>query len=168
MVIICLQSYSSCLLFFILFLPVWIWIRIRIPNTDPRSWWIWIQFGSGSTALLYSIGFFRFIKPLGGSAPIAPLSCTHPTHHHERRYLHAERHPVFTVQADTVRAQLGDFTNFPLVIARHIHQWPPTNTCEKSAKRLGMQQITYWIPDVRPLRKTRTPDVLSGRKSVFV
>ena len=44
---LCLKSYTFCL-YFILYLHVW--IRIRIKNTDPypQSSWIRIQYGSGS------------------------------------------------------------------------------------------------------------------------
>ena len=56
-----LKSYTFYL-HFILYLHVW--IRIRIWNTDPESSWIRIQYGSGSTILIIDLDNFRiFLVP---------------------------------------------------------------------------------------------------------
>ena len=49
----CLYSMYECILY------LHAWIRIRIPNTDPdpKSSWIRIQYGSGSTTLSQTINY---------------------------------------------------------------------------------------------------------------
>ena len=47
---LCPKSCTTYCLNLILYLQVW--IRIRIRNMDPQSSWIWIRYGSGSTTLV--------------------------------------------------------------------------------------------------------------------
>ncbi len=40
-------------------------------------------------------------------------------------HLHIKSHAILTVQADAVSSQLGDFSDFSLIVPRHVHQGPP-------------------------------------------
>ena len=53
------------------------WIRIRIPNTDPdpESSWIRIQYGSGSTTLVKTVR--EFVFPLSVPTVRRPQPCLH-------------------------------------------------------------------------------------------
>jgi hypothetical protein len=40
-------------------------------------------------------------------------------------HLHIKSNAILTVQADAVSSQLGDFSDFSLIVPRHVHQGTP-------------------------------------------